>query len=122
MLVKALKWPPSQLFPGTWIVISFYVFVANHVFLNVALMQGVYVVFASKQMRHYFDVFAMDMKFRVVLVTFIEERICGGVVALWLVRLPPYRVAWVRALVRDTVLSVLGKSHYSLSASLHAGM
>ena len=65
----------------------------------------------------------MNIKFRVVLVTFIEEWICGGAVASWLVRSPPDRAAWVRALVRNTMLSVfLVKSHYSLSASLHPGV
>ena len=52
VLVKALKWPPNQLFPGTWIVISFYLHVAN-LFYDVG-KQGVYEGFASKQIRHYF--------------------------------------------------------------------
>ena len=72
VLVKALKWPPNQLFPGMWIVITAYLYVGNHFFYNVG-MQGVHEVFTSRQIRHYFNFFAMDIKFRVVLVTFIEE-------------------------------------------------
>ena len=72
VLVKALKWPPSQLFPGTWILVSFYLYVANHFFYNVGV-QGVYEVFASQQIRHYFNFIALDIKVRVVLLTFIEE-------------------------------------------------
>ena len=60
VLVKALKWPPSQLFPGRWVVISFYLYVANHFFYNVG-MQGVYEVFVSKQTRHYFNFSALDL-------------------------------------------------------------
>ena len=67
VLVKALKWPPSQLFPGTCSIS-----VSTHFFYNVGI-HGVYEVFASKQIRHYFNFSALDLKFRVVLVTFVEE-------------------------------------------------
>ena len=72
VLVKALKCPPSQLFPGTWIAISFYFYVSTHFFYNVGI-HGVYEVFAFKQIRHNFNFSALDLKFRVVLVTFVEE-------------------------------------------------
>ena len=36
-------------------------------------VQGVYEVFASQQIRHHFNFIAMDIKVRVVLLTFIEE-------------------------------------------------
>ena len=46
------------------------------------------------------------------------DPLCGGAVALWLVRLSPDRGVWVRALARDIVVVFLVKTLYTLTVLL----